>query len=347
VWLHGKISAVEQRIGEVRLKDGTRVSFATAGNGPFLIFVPGWLSHLELGWALPAERRFYEALADGRTLVRYDRPGCGLSDESLRTDLVDLEIEVLDAVATAVGAKAFDLLGASMSAPLAVRWAARYPDTVTNLVLYGGWVRGDRIAAPKVREHVLGLVEQNWGLGSDVLTDIFAPEAEAGFRAFFSEYQRLSASPETARRILDACYELDVGGDLAGVRAPTTVIHRRDDRAVPIEEGERLAAGIPGAAFTSLAGRTHIPFVGDVDALVDAVRTGLALPRLRRRFQPTLTGRQLEVAALVAQGMSNRQIAERLVITERSAESHVERILARLGFRSRTQIATWYVATSA
>jgi DNA-binding CsgD family transcriptional regulator len=212
-----------------------------------------------------------------------------------------------------------------MSAPLAVRWAARYPDTVTNLVLYGGWVSGDRIAAPKIREHVLGLVEQNWGLGSDVLT----------------------ASPETARRILAACYELDVGGDLAGVRAPTTVIHRRGDRAVPIIEGERLAAGIPGAAFTSLPGRTHIPFVGDVDALVDAVRTGLALPRLRRRFQPTLTGRQLEVAALVTQGMSNRQIAERLVITERSAESHVERILARLGFRSRTQIATWYLATSA
>lgn len=82
-------------------------------------------------------------------------------------------------------------------------------------------------------------------------------------------------------------------------------------------------------------------------ALVDAVRTGLALPRLQRRFQPTLTGRQLEVAALVAQGMSNRQIAERLVITERSAESHVERMLTRLGFRSRTQIATWYLATSA
>jgi pimeloyl-ACP methyl ester carboxylesterase/DNA-binding CsgD family transcriptional regulator len=338
---------VEQRISEVHLKDGTRVSFATAGHGPFLIFVPGWLSHLELGWALPAERRFYEALADGRTLVRYDRPGCGLSDESPRTDLVDLEIEVLDAVTTAVGARAFDLLGSSMSAALAVTWAARYPGTVTRLVLYGGWVSGDRIAAPKIREHVLGLVEQNWGLGSDVLTDIFAPEAEGGFRAFFSEYQRLAAKPETARRVLAACYDLDVGGDLERVRAPTTVIHRQDDRAVPIAEGQRLAAGIPGAAFTSLPGRTHIPFVGDVDALVDAIRTGFGLPRLRRRFGPTLTGRQREVAGLVAQGMSNRQIAERLVITERSAESHVERILTRLGVRSRTQIATWYLASSA
>jgi len=94
----------------------------------------------------------------------------------------------------------------------------------------------------------------------------------------------------------------------------------------------------------------NLTIVDDVDALVDAVRTGLALPRLRRRFQPTLTGRQLEVlevAALLARGISNRQIAERLVITERSTESHVERILARVGFRSRTQIATWYVATSA
>jgi pimeloyl-ACP methyl ester carboxylesterase/DNA-binding CsgD family transcriptional regulator len=338
---------VEQVLGAVTLTDGTKVSYATAGTGPVVVCAPGWVSHLELGWAAPAERRFYEALAEGRTLVRYDRPGCGLSEASTNTDWVELEIEVISAVTDAVGASTFDLVGTSLSAALAVKWAARRPETVNRLALYGGWVRGQDVADPKIQEHVLGLMEQNWGLGSDVLTDIFAPGADAEFRALFAQYQRESASARTARQLLALCYAIDVSDDLPSVKAPTAVIHRRDDRAVPLAQGEQLAAGIAGATMTILPGRAHVAMAGDVDALVDAIRQGLGLPRSRRRKAPAVTTRQLEVAALVAEGLSNRQIADRLVISERSAESHVERILTRLGFRSRAQIAAWYVATHA
>ncbi|MFL6176021.1 MAG: alpha/beta fold hydrolase [Ornithinibacter sp.] len=338
---------MEQRLGATKLGDGTAIRFAVAGRGPVAIYVPGWVSHLELGWALPAERQFYEGLAQGRTLVRYDRPGCGLSGETNRTDLADLETEVLHAVATAVGADQFDLLGASFGAPLAVRWAARHPTTVRRLVLYGGWVEGNSVADPAVRGHVLGLVDQHWGLASNLLTEIFAPEADAGFRAMFSRYQRESASAAMAHQLLAASYDIDVSADLGRIRAPTSVIHREGDRAVPLDEGRRLAAGIHGATLTVLAGRTHIPFAGDTHAVLDAMRAGLGLPPLAPQAPPMLTPRQLEVAALVAQGCSNRQIADELVITERSAESHVERIRGRLGFRSRAQIAAWYVATSA
>jgi DNA-binding CsgD family transcriptional regulator len=286
------MSDVQQRLGRANLDDGTEVRFAVAGSGPVAIYVPGWLSHLELGWALPPEREFYEGLAAGRTLVRYDRPGCGMSGPTDRVDVVDLEMEVLALVARTVGVDVFDLVGASFGAPLAVTWAARHPSSVTHLVLYGGWVDGGEVAVPAVREHVLGLVDQHWGLGSDVLTEIFAPDADAGFRAAFARYQRESA-------------------------------------------------------LTVLPGRTHIPFVGDARAVLDAMRAGLGLPPLERRTSPVVTPRQLEVAALIAQGRSNREIADELVITERSAESHVERIRARLGFRSRAQIAAWYVATNA
>ncbi len=340
------MSVVEQRLGAADLEDGTAIRFAVAGRGPVAIYVPGWVSHLELGWALPAERQFYEGLADGRTLVRYDRPGCGLSGRTARTDVVDLELEVLRAVAAAVGVDRFDLVGASFGAPLAVRWAARHPTSVAHLVLYGGWVDGDGVADPAVREHVLGLVDQHWGFASDVLTEIFAPDADAGFRAMFARYQRDSASAAWAHRLLAACYAIDVADDLRRITAPTSVVHRQDDRAVPLAEGERLARGIDGATLTVLPGRTHIPFAGDTHALLNAIRGGLGLPRLGRRMRPTLTPRQTQVAALVAQGWSNRQIAEELVITERSAESHVERIRARLGFRSRAQIAAWYVASN-
>jgi pimeloyl-ACP methyl ester carboxylesterase/DNA-binding CsgD family transcriptional regulator len=337
--------SVEQRLGSVRLDDGTAIRFAVVGTGPVALYVPGWVSHLELGWAMPAERLFYEGLASGRTLVRYDRPGCGLSGTTDRTDVGELELQVIGAVAGAVGIDAFDLIGASFGAPLAAKFAARNPGSVNRLVLYGGWVQGNEVAAPAVRQHVLGLVEQHWGFASDVLTEIFAPDADAGFRAAFSSYQRESASAATARRLLATCYEIDVSEDLGRIRAQTTVIHRADDRAAPLAEGKRLAEGIAGARLKVLPGRTHVPFVGDVEALVNEIRAGLGLPRLQQMPRPTLTLRQEQVAALVAQGLTNRQIAKELVITERSAESHVERIRLRMGFRSRAQIAAWYAAS--
>jgi pimeloyl-ACP methyl ester carboxylesterase/DNA-binding CsgD family transcriptional regulator len=338
---------VEQQLGLARLDDGTAIRFAVVGTGPVAIYVPGWVSHLELGWALPAEREFYEGLADGRTLVRYDRPGCGLSGTTSRADIVELELEVLHTVAAATGADRFDLVGASFGAPLAVRWAARHPDSVARLVLYGGWVDGDGVAAPAMREHLLGLVDQHWGFASDVLTEIFAPGADAGFRAMFARYQRESTSAAMAHQLLAACYDIDVADDLRRITARTTVIHRRDDRAVPIAEGERLAAGIDGATLTVLAGRAHIPFAGDARSVLNAMRQGLGLPKRDQGKPPALTPRQNQVAALVSQGWSNRQIADELVITERTAESHVERIRDRLGFRSRAQIAAWYVASNA
>jgi pimeloyl-ACP methyl ester carboxylesterase len=270
-----------------------------------------------------------------------------MSESTDQTDLVAVELEVLQLVAAEVGADRFDLIGASFGAPLAVRWAARYPDSVSRLILYGGWTDGDAVAAPAVREHVLGLVSEHWGFASDVLTQIFAPDADAAFRAAFTRYQRESTTAAMARRLLAACYDLRVVDDLARITAMTTVIHREDDRAVPVAEGERLAGGIKGATMTVLPGRTHIPFAGDAWSVLNAMRRGLGLRPLEPRPQTRLTMRQHEVAALIAQGWTNRQIADELVITERSAESHVERIRTRLGFRSRAQIAAWYVTASA
>lgn len=334
------------RLGRVHLDDGTSVAYSTVGTGPALLLAPGWVSHLELDWALTPQRRFLEALAHNRTLIRYDRPGCGLSDAAPSSPaLPELEMEVIGAVTAAVGVERFDLVGMSLSAALAVRWAAGRPETVRRLVLYGGWVDGACLGSIGIREHVLGLVATHWGLGSQVLTEIFAPEAGPAFRTSFAALQRDAASAEAALRVLAAGYALCVEADLGLVQAPTVVIHREGDRAVPLAEGERLAAGIRGAELVTLPGRSHIPVVGDADGVVDAIRAGLGLARVRRRFAPELTPRQVEVAALVARGLSNREIARELVITERSAESHVERIRDRLGLRSRAQLAAWFVTS--
>jgi pimeloyl-ACP methyl ester carboxylesterase len=333
---------VRQRIEQVVLADGTAVAYASVGAGRPLVYVMGWLTHLELGWELPAERALYEALARGCRLVRYDRAGSGLSPAADRPASLAFELEQLAAIAATLD-EPFDLMGTSMGAPVAVAWAAAHPDTVRRLVLYGGWVRGDELSSPGVRENVLGLIESHWGLGSDVLTDIFAPDADRSTRAELARYQRACSSAATARELLALSYELDVSELLDQVRAPTLVVHRTGDRAAPVAQAEALAHGIHGAELVLLPGRSHLPYAGDREELVRVVRRFLGLGVARRRAEG-LTVRQLEVAELVSRGCTNREIAARMGIDERSAEGHVERIRLRLGFRSRAQIAAWYSA---
>jgi len=339
------MGTVQQQVATTTLSDGTQIAYATAGQGPFLVYALGWVSHLELSWALPPERGFYEALARGRTLLRYDKPGCGLSGPASRPPSMELELATLQAVTRAAGAERFDLLGTSQGAAVAASWAAAHPETVRRLVLYGGWARGQEIATPALAEHVLGLVARHWGLGSDVLADIFAPDADAATRAAFTRYMREACPAQAARDILALCYQVDIADVLPRIQAPTLVIHRDRDRAAPLAQGRALAQAIPGARFEVLPGRAHLPYIGDADALARLIRRFLGLPAQRRRAAVTLTQRQREVAALIAEGMTNREIAARLTITERSAESHVERIRDRMGFRSRSQIAAWFVAS--
>jgi pimeloyl-ACP methyl ester carboxylesterase/DNA-binding CsgD family transcriptional regulator len=330
-----------QRIAETE----AGIAYAVSGSGPPLVYVSGWLSHLEMSWAFPPERAFYEALADGRTLIRYDKPGCGLSAPAgPGPHTMERELDALRSVVAAAGLERFDLMGISVGAAAAVAWAAGQPRSVSRLVLYGGWAYGPDIAEPPIRRHVLGLVREHWGLASDLLADIFAPDTDGPARAAFARYQREGASAATACSMLEFAYGIDVRALLPRVAAPTLVVHRDRDRAAPRAEGRRLADGLPAASFVEVPGRSHLPYVGDWPALTRPIRRFLGLPPRHRGAAPTLTARQREVAALIAEGRTNREIAERLGIAERSAEAHVERIRLRMDFRSRAQIAAWFVS---
>ena len=327
---------------------GVRVAYATAGRGPALLVPAAWIGHLELAWQDPAVRAFYAPLAAHRTVVRYDKPDCGLSDPWPGRQTLETDLEVLRVVADELRLDRFDLLGISMAAPVSAAFAASHPDRVGRLVLYGGYANGRRIASAGVAAAMVDLVQAHWGLGSDVLADVFLPDGSAEAKAHFARLQRDSAPTEVAARLLAQCYELEVEGLLEQIAAPTLVLHRRGDRAIPFRLGRDLAARIPGARLVSLAGRGHLPYAGDAAAVIGAILAFLEPPAGKPRPAPpvrsagALTARQLQVAALVAEGLTNRQIAERLGIQERSAEGHLERIRQRLGVSSRAQVAAWW-----
>lgn len=151
------------------------MAYAVAGEGPPLVAAAWWVSHLELDWQDPALRRFWESAASGYTLVRYDRPGVGLSDRDVEPEELTLEHEVslLGAVLDELGAQRAVLIGGSSGGCAAVVFAARFPERVERLLLYGAYADGGSIAPAKVREAIVGVVRSHWGLGSRVLADLF------------------------------------------------------------------------------------------------------------------------------------------------------------------------------
>jgi pimeloyl-ACP methyl ester carboxylesterase len=314
---------------------GRAVAYELAGEGPPLVVPAWWVSHLELDRRDDGFRSFWEAVGAGHTLLRYDRPGVGMSDRDIDVAALTLddEVAVLSAVLDELGLERVAVLGGSSGGCAAIAFAARSPERVARLVLYGGYAHGPSIAPPAVRRAILDTVRAHWGLGSRVLADIFLGEVGGDAQERFARFQREATSAETAAALLELVYRNDVRADLERVRAPTLVVHRRDDRAIPYDLGRELAAGIPGAALSTVEGRAHFPWMGDVGSVVRALRA--EPPSDGERARGALSAREHEVLALVAQGLSDRDIAERLVVSPHTVHRHVANIRTKLGSGSR------------
>jgi pimeloyl-ACP methyl ester carboxylesterase/DNA-binding CsgD family transcriptional regulator len=324
---------------------GRRIAWAHTGDGPPLVLSGWWMSHLELNWRDPRFRAFVETLSRHRTVIRYDAPGTGVSaDGALASANVDDEAAALAAVVEAVGAGPVDLFAGSSAAPVGVAYAAAHPERVRGLVLYGGYASGSGIADSRSRKAIVDLVREHWGLGSRALADIFMPSADEQEREAFVEFQREAASADRAARLLEAVYGFDVAARLGQVRTPAVVLHRRQDRAIPFELGRELAAGLPEASFVALEGSDHFPWFGDSEQILGAALRALgveevAAPARSQDAQPPgehdLTKRETEVLSLIASGLSDREIAERLVLSPHTVHRHVANVRTKLGLPTR------------
>ena len=214
------------------------------------------MSHLEHDWQRAGFRSFWEEVGDGFQLVRYDRPGVGLSDRDATPQdaTLEREVELLGAMLDALGCERATLIGGSSGGCTAIAFAARFPERVERLLLYGTFADGSSIARSEVREAIVGAVRSHWGLGSRLLADVFLGDAGGKEREQFAHAQRQACDAETAAALLEQVYRTDVRAQLSQVRAPTVIVHRRDDRAIPYELGRLVAAGIENATLVPLDG---------------------------------------------------------------------------------------------
>ena len=226
---------------------GQRIAYATIGQGPPLISVPPWLSHLELLWDAPAFRTFNEALARDFTVVLYDRYGCGLSDRD-RTDFSHaVDTRILAELADHLRLRRFALLGISTGALVTVPYAIAQPRRVSHLLLYGTWRRQPWMTAVGAAVHKL--IRANWGLGSKTLADWLLPGADNDALAWFARMQREGASAEMALALMESAVREEQDHLFPLLRVPTLVMHRRDDTVVSCETARELAALHPGRAL--------------------------------------------------------------------------------------------------
>ncbi len=342
-----------QQIRFCTSRDGVRIAYAICGSGPPLVLVSNWVHHLELDWDSPVWRPWLSLLSRRHTLVRYDWRGCGLSDRRGVDFSFEKLVEDLEAVIEAAGLDKFIFFGMAAGSAIGMTYAVRHPERVSRFVLYASYVR-NKLAGSPTPEQVeeaqarLKMMELGWPNETPAYGQFYGslhiPDASVEQSLSFADLIRRTTSLANAVALLQAFYRIDVREIVPKIRCPTLVLHSRGDSIIRFEEGRSVAGLIPGAQFVPLESRNHVlletepawhQFVEALDDFLPAPPSspdgsgGLALDEL--------TAREHQVLELVAQGLDNATIGERLHISERTARNHVSTILGKLGVGTRAQ----------
>jgi pimeloyl-ACP methyl ester carboxylesterase/DNA-binding winged helix-turn-helix (wHTH) protein len=286
------------------------IAYQIVGDGPIdLVFVMGWVSHLDYFWEEPSFAYFLNRLASFARLIIFDKRGTGLSDRVPLNQLPTLEQRMDDvrAVMEAAGSERAVLCGVSEGGPMCSLFAATCPEKTIALVMIGTYARRlkdkDYPWGPTAeeREHFFTEIQNNWGgpVGLEERAPSLAHDER--FRQWWATYLRMGASPGAALALTKMNADIDIRRVLPSIRVPTLVIHRSDDALLRVEEGRYIASQIPGAKFVELPGADHLPFVGDQDAILDEIEeflTGMRhAPEYDRVLATVLSTRVLDETA--------------------------------------------------
>ena len=341
------MSQPEQQIRFCTSRDGVRIAYAACGGGPALVWLGHWVRHLKFDWDSPIWRPWLTLLTRRHRVVRYDWRGCGLSDREGVKFSLERHIEDLEAVADDLGLKRFILVGDAGGGTVSMAYAARHPERVSHLVLYGTQTRGRLVRKdPKLIAEgraFLDVMELGWNNPTPAygqfFTTLHMPDADADRLRVYGDLLRLTTSPANAVALLMAYFEADVRNIVSRIRCPALVLHAREDAIIPFDEGRLVASLIRGARFVPLESRNHIlqesepawqllaSQIDDFLPVSSAQETEMSLVEL--------TPREREILELIAQGLDNHQIAERFGISEKTVRNHASVTFEKIGAKSR------------
>ncbi|HWM93738.1 MAG TPA: alpha/beta fold hydrolase, partial [Thermoanaerobaculia bacterium] len=288
--------------------------------------------------------------------VRYDERGCGMSDWEVGNLGQERWTDDLESVVEAAGCREpIVLLGISQGGAPAIEYAARHPERVSHLVLYGcysqGWMKRGDESDRRRYEAMIELIEQGWGGSNPVFRQLFTSRFIPGGTDeqlnWFNDLCLKTTSAQNAARLLETRAHIDVRQRLGDVRVPTLVIHARNDQVIPLGSGKILASEIPGAEFVELDTANHVLLRDEsawrrfCEAVLDF--TGVARPAERATDESAfaafagLSPREREVLGLISEGFANAEIAERLGISDKTVRNHVSNLFDKLGVWTRAQ----------
>jgi class 3 adenylate cyclase/pimeloyl-ACP methyl ester carboxylesterase len=320
-----------------RRPDGLNIAYQVVGEEPIdLIMSPGFVSHLDLFWSDPGYVRLVERLSSFARLILYDKLGTGLSDPIPYLPAIEERVDDMRLLLDRAGSERAVIFGVSEGGPAAALFAAMYPERTRSLAIYGSFASIDSVAAEDGR-HAMDEMLEHWGDGGRI-ADFFVPSATPLQRRFMGTFARAAASPSMARAVIDVVFTIDVSDALPLIQAPTLVMHRDEDRAIPPSAGRELAAKISGARFVELHGIDHVPWAGDIDAVADELAsfvTGSRATRAPDRALATVLFTDIvnstETAARMGDSDWRELLARHDAITRRHAESHGGRVVKSLG----------------
>jgi pimeloyl-ACP methyl ester carboxylesterase len=344
---------MDQNIRFCTSPDGVKLAYAVSGDGPPLVMSATWLTHLDYQWRSLAWKPWLEALSRDYKLLRYDSRGCGLSDRDAGDLSFETWIKDFESVIDASGFGQFALVSTCWGGPIAIEYAARHPERVDRLVLYGTYARGrlrrtDLPKEPEKARVLLDLIELGWGQENHAFLQVWAAHFQPGgslaHLQSWCEQQRAATSSEIAARLLRIGWNVDVREAARKIKCPVLIIHPERDMVVPINEGRLLASLIPNSRFVQIDSENHMPLADEpawqqIIAAIDkflkqpadagAPRGGLPLGQLTERERDVLEG--------IAQGLDNSEIAAWLGMSEKTVRNHITRVLDKIGVDHRYQ----------
>jgi pimeloyl-ACP methyl ester carboxylesterase/DNA-binding CsgD family transcriptional regulator len=339
---------MKQQIQFCTAPDGTKLAYALSGEGPPLVMSATWLSHLELAWQSLSWQPWLDAFSREFRSLRYDQRGCGLSDRDTQDLSFEAWIRDFESTIDAAGFQQFSILATCQGGPIAIEYAARHPRRVRKIVLYGTYALGHmrwqhqpkevekaRVLTQLIR---LGWAQENHAL-LQIWANAFQPGGTLEHLRSWCELQRAATSGETAARLLEISFNLDVREAARKIKCPVLILHPKRDEVVPIEAGRSLVSLIPGSRFVEVDSENHMPLADEPawPRLVSEIRSFLAEPAPVSHALPLdeLTPREFAVLERIAEGMDNAELAASLGVSEKTVRNHITRLFDKIRVKHR------------